>query len=195
MHLALFDFDGTLTTRDSFLPFLHHLAGTPGFAAGLARSSGPLLAYALRLMANDAAKAQVVRQFMGGRSLAEVHEQGARYAREGLPRLLRPQTMAALATHREAGHTCVLVSASLDVYLHPWAEQQGFDAVLCTSLAVDASQRITGELHPRNCHGPEKVSRIHQWLAGRTPTHITAYGDSRGDREMLAMAQSPHWIG
>lgn len=194
MRLVLFDFDGTLTTRDSFLPFLRHVVGTPRFLAGLAATSGPLLGYAAGLMANDKAKEQVIRHFLGGRTLDELRAQGDRYAASGLSGLLRDTTLQALRRHVAAGDECVLVSASLDLYLAPWAQRQGFRAVLCSSLATDAQGLVTGTLTPRNCFGEEKARRVRAWLAGREPSHITAYGDSRGDREMLAMAQTAHWI-
>ena len=194
MRLALFDFDGTLTTRDSFLPFLRQVVGTRHFLAGMAATSGPLLAYAAGLMANDRAKERVIRHFLGGRSLEDLQVHGQVFASGGLNGLLRTSTLKRLHAHVRAGDECVLVSASLDLYLAPWAIQQGFSAVLCSSLDTDDQQRITGALTPRNCFGPEKVRRIRHWLAGREPTHITAYGDSRGDRDMLAMADTAHWI-
>jgi phosphatidylglycerophosphatase C len=99
-----------------------------------------------------------------------------------------------LHAHQEAGDTCVLVSASLDVYLQPWADQQGIDAVLCSGLEINPQQRVTGRLTPANCYGPEKARRIRAWLDGRQPSHITAYGDSRGDEEMFALADTVHLV-
>lgn len=196
MNLALFDFDGTLSTRDSLMPFLRHVVGTPRFVAGLIRASPGLLAYALGRTANDVAKERLISGFLGGHDLAELRRRGETFATRQLPSLLRPSMLATLQRHRRAGDVCLMVSASLDLYLAPWAASQGFDGVLCSQLAVDSDGRITGRLEPRNCHGAEKARRIEQWLVGRPPpTHITAYGDSRGDWEMLQMADSPHWIG
>jgi HAD superfamily hydrolase (TIGR01490 family) len=194
MRLALFDFDSTLTTRDSLMPFLRHVVGTPRFMAGLAATSLPLLSYALGHTANDVAKQQVLAHFLRGRDLAEIEACGRTFARNHLPGLLRPTTLAALQTHRVAGDSCVLVSASLDVYLQPWADQHGFAAVLCSRLEVDAQQHVTGHIQPANCYGPEKARRIHEWLAGRRPSHITAWGDSRGDDEMFALADTVHRV-
>jgi HAD superfamily hydrolase (TIGR01490 family) len=194
MRLALFDFDGTLTTRDSLMPFLRHVVGTPRFVAGLAATSLPLLSYALGSTANDVAKQRVLAHFLRGRDLAEIESAGRAFARDHLPGLLRPATLAALQTHRAAGDTCVLVSASLDVYLQPWADQHGFAAVLCSRLEVDTQQQVTGRIQPANCYGPEKARRIHEWLAGRQPSHITAWGDSRGDAEMFALADTVHQV-
>lgn len=194
MRLALFDFDGTLTTRDSLLPFLRQVVGTPRFVAGLAALSGPLLSYALGRTANDVAKQRLLGHFLRGRELADLDSCGRAFADAHLPGLLRPATMAALQAHRAAGDTCVVVSASLDVYLQPWAERQGLHAVLCSRLEVDARQRVTGRLQPANCWGPEKARRIHEWLGARRPEHITAWGDSRGDDAMFALADTVHRV-
>jgi phosphatidylglycerophosphatase C len=194
MRLALFDFDGTLTTRDSLMPFLRHVVGTPRFVAGMAALSVPLLTYALGYMRNDVAKQRVIGHFLGGRERAEIEAAGREFARDHLPGLLRASTLAALHAHQEGGDTCVLVSASLDVYLQPWADQHGLDAVLCTGLEINPQQRVTGRLIPANCYGPEKARRIREWLDGRQPSHISAYGDSHGDTEMFALADTVHQV-
>lgn len=194
MRLALFDFDGTLTTRDSLMPFLRHVVGTPRFVAGLVVLTPPLLSYALGTLRNDVAKQRVLGRFLGGRERAEIEAAGRAFARDHLPGLLRASTLAALQAHQEAGDICVLVSASLDVYLQPWADQHGLDAVLCSSLESNPQQRVTGRLQPANCHGPEKARRISAWLDGRRPDHITAYGDSRGDDAMFALADTVHRV-
>jgi phosphatidylglycerophosphatase C len=89
--------------------------------------------------------------------------------------------------HLERGHGVVVVSASPSIYLEPLAERLGFDAVLATRLEVDGSGRITGRMLGGNCRGPEKVARLEGWLAGRAP-RVYAYGNSSGDRELLARA-------
>jgi phosphatidylglycerophosphatase C len=86
------------------------------------------------------------------------------------------------------------VSASLDVYVEPWAQAQGFDAILSSVLAVEDGV-VTGRLFEGNCYGVEKVRRIRSWLNDRRPEQIWAYGDSRGDREMLALADVAHYRG
>jgi len=192
MHLALFDFDGTLSTRDSLMPFLRHHAGTARFVHGLLATSPALGAYALRLMRNDVAKQQLLRWFLRGQTVEMLEASGQRFATGPLAALLRPTMMQRLREHQQRGDTCVLVSASLGCYLRPWAVSQGFEAVLCSELASQDGG-VTGQLVGANCHGPEKVRRIQTWLNGRTPTHISAYGDSSGDTEMLALADSPHY--
>jgi HAD superfamily hydrolase (TIGR01490 family) len=196
MRVVLFDFDGTLTRGDTLLPFLRFLVGAPRFWAGMAWLSPVLALYAAGVLRNDRAKAIVLRHFLRGRPLAQLQEAGERFAGQQLPALLRTDMMARVRAHVERGDVCVLVSASLDIYLAPWARGHGFDAVLCSRLAAQAGQ-VSGDLAGPNCFGPEKVARVQAWLreGGHTPLEVIAYGDSRGDHEMMAFAHTAFRVG
>lgn len=186
--VALFDFDGTLTRRDSFLPYLRQLLGTPALFLRLLQTSPVLLGYLGGWVANDRAKETLLRTCINGWSLERLEQVAHDYARQQLPGLLRPEGMARLDWHRDQGHTCVLVSASLDLYLKPWAARQSFDGLLCSSLQVDDQGKVNGLLAGENCHGEIKVKLIREWLAGRDVGTLYAYGDTRGDLPMLRMA-------
>ncbi|MFC4161800.1 HAD family hydrolase [Chitinimonas lacunae] len=192
MELALFDFDGTLTDRDTLLPFLRQLAGRRDYWLGMARMSPALLGYAGGLIPNHIAKERLLQHFLAPRPASEIEAVAARFASEAVPRWLRPGVLAKLREHQKAGHICLLVSASPELYLNHVARDLGFAALLCTRLEKQ-DERYSGRLLGANCHGPEKVRRIESWLSGRQPGLIHAYGDSSGDREMLAMAQHAHY--
>jgi len=104
-----------------------------------------------------------------------------------------------LKWHRGQGHTVVIVSASYEDYLCPVAEHLEVDAVLATRLEVGSDGVLTGGLLGRNCRADEKVHRLHAWMrdAGINPNDATvwAYGDSAGDRELLAAADHAVWAG
>jgi phosphatidylglycerophosphatase C len=87
-----------------------------------------------------------------------------------------------------------MISASLAVYLAPLGRQLGFDAVLATALEVGSDGRLTGRLEGANVRGQEKVDRLRQWL-GVDTCELWAYGDSDGDRELLALADHGYRIG
>lgn len=191
MVIAAFDFDGTLTRRDTLLPFLLRLVGPLGVAWRGVLLAPTLLSYALRGLSNDVAKERVLQAFVGGMSDAELRKAGQRYARFVLPRAMRFEAMARLAWHRQQGHRCILISASIEHYVRPWAEANGFDEVICTRLAVDGQGGLTGRYDGANCYGAEKARRLSALLGAREDYLIHAYGDSRGDRELLAMADFP----
>jgi phosphatidylglycerophosphatase C len=194
--VAAFDVDNTLTVRDCVVPFLRRVAGTVRLTAGIARR-GPAVVPALARRDRDALKAAATLAALGGRRLDEVTEHGHVFGKEIAAGWLRPDTVARLSWHRDQGHDVVLVSASYEVYLHAVADELGAVGVLGSRLAV-ADGRVVG-LEGANCRGAEKVRRLHEWLegthGGRGDVVVYAYGDSAGDRELLADADHPLLVG
>jgi phosphatidylglycerophosphatase C len=186
--IAAFDFDGTLTRRDSVLPFLVSVCGPARVGAAVAATSPWMARAALDDRRRDAAKARLLRRTLAGRPDAEVRTAGERFADETVDRRLRHDAPGRIDWHRDQGHELVLVSASLTHYLDPVAERLGFDAVLATELEVGPDGLLTGELVGANVRGHEKVRRLEGWLGDHRPAFVWAYGDSAGDRELLARA-------
>lgn len=194
--VAFFDFDGTLTRRDSLLPFLRLVSGTPMFVAKMAYLSPVLAAYATKIMRNDVAKEIVLTHFLRGMQPDVLRNCGRAFAHSVLPGQERPEGIERLRWHKAQGHSCVLVSASLDVYLEPWARKAGFDDWITSSLALDEEGRVSGRLEGGNCFGEEKVRRIKAWLGNKHCVALYAYGDSRGDLPMLNFADKGYlWSG
>ncbi len=188
---AAFDFDGTLTWRDTLLPFLRRLLGTPTLLWVLFICSPWLLAYALRLTSNHRAKARLLHAALAGRTVSEVESCARSFVQDDLPLQWRPWALQRLVEHQNAGHRCLLVSASTSLYMHLAGESLGVDAVLCTEMEV-VDGRYSGRLATPNCHGEEKVRRLQAWLAqqqGNTAIELHAYGDTSGDRPMLRLAR------
>ena len=128
-----------------------------------------------------------MRRTLTGYDVARVSAAAAEFADDVLARHLRPDVVERVAWHRNQGHELVIVSASFTSYLDPIAARLGFAAVLATELAVDYDGRLTGELVRPNVRGAEKVRRLDEWL-GAGPAFVWAYGDSSGDRDLLARA-------
>ena len=197
--VAAFDFDGTLTRRDTLIPYLARGLGWPRLLIALIKCSPWLAGYALRLVPNDVAKATLLRATLAGRSVAEMEGWTTQWLAKDFPGQLQSWTMARLAWHKAAGHCCVIVSASPDVYLERVAEQLGFDGLVCTELQV-ASGILTGDMQTPNCHGEQKVLRLKRWLAGRfgaglDGVELYAYGDTSGDLPLLRRAQHAWYRG
>ena len=194
--VAAFDVDGTLTTRDCVVPFLRRIAGTTRLIGRLVVRLDRLVV-ALARRDRDRLKSLAARAAFRGRPDAVVRAAGTEFARYVHARWLRREVVDRLDGHRRAGDSVVLVSASFDVYLHPFADLLGADGVVATRL-VSRDGVLTGLLDGPNCRGPEKVRRLHEWLGthhgGRDAVHLVAYGDSPGDRELLADADEAHWV-
>ncbi len=192
--VAAFDVDGTLTRRDCVRPFLEQLVGRRALV-GVALRHPIGLAVGVARRDRDRLKALVVGGAFEGRRVDEVDEVGRRFATQVRDTMLRDDVLGRLRWHQSMGHRTVIVSASLRSYLAPLGEALGLDAVLCTDVvAVDG--RYTAELDGGNCRAAEKRARLRQWIATQhiDVAEVWAYGDSRGDREMLDDAHHPVWV-
>lgn len=188
MELALFDFDHTITDRDSYAGFLRRIA-TPDALKQARWKIGPwLLAYRATLVSAEALRRRVTGLAFAGRDAGEVGRLAQTYAEEALPAMLRPEMMQRIAWHQAQGHEVAVVSASLDAYLRTWCERHGITGLICNALAAKEG-RLTGEYAGGEI-GMRKAALIHQHHDLSRYHRIHAYGDSREDRPILALAQA-----
>lgn len=191
--VAAFDFDGTLTHRDTMFPFLLHVAGWSAFVRHVVILAPTLAGYGLGIIRNDVAKARVFTRFLSGMNMVELQHQAEQFAAQKLPGLLRAGAMRRFDWHKKQGHRCVVISASLELYVRPWALSAGFDDVLASRLETGGDGCLTGKLSGENCFGVEKVRRLEALLGARDGYVLYAYGDSRGDRELLSGADHAYY--
>lgn len=190
--LALFDFDGTLTKKDSFLEFLKFAVGTPTYYAGMLLLSPILTLYLLKLIPNHITKMLVIKYFLEGWHETKLRETGRRFSVERIPQILHTEAMSKLKWHKDSGHHIVVVSASIDWWLKPWCEAHQI-ACICTEMSYEKG-KFSGKYAKPNCYGPEKARRIHAEVMHKTQYKaVYAYGDSRGDTEMLKMATNAYY--
>lgn len=196
--VAAFDFDGTITRRDTLLPFLYFLCGPRAVGRSVLRHAGAVAvalgtAVALDRHAGRASvKEEVLGELLAGRDRADVRAAGEVFAhRLGHGSQLRPDTVARWHWHRAEGHDIVIVSASLEAYIQPFAHQMGGANVLATRLCAAPDGTLTGGFDGFNCSGAEKMRRLGDWGLDRE-VELWAYGNSSGDRELLTAAHMPH---
>ncbi len=191
--VAAFDFDGTLTRHDTLFPFLWHVAGPVKFTYKFLLMLPTLTAYALGLIRNDIAKIKVLRCFLANMDMTILPQHALKFAENKLPALQRNVAMQRLHWHLQQGHRCVVVSASLEIYLRPWALKVGFNDVLGSRLELLDGNITSGSLLGENCFGAEKMHRLEALLGPRDGYILYAYGDSRGDKELLSAADFPFY--
>jgi HAD superfamily hydrolase (TIGR01490 family) len=196
--VAAFDFDGTLTRRDTLLPYLRHSLGWGGLVRALLWSAPWLVAYALRLISNHAAKARLLKMGFAGCTVDQVERWSSAFVAHYLPTQWRADARAQLLAHQNAGHRCVIVSASTSLYMHHVGRLLGVETVLCTELEVQDGC-YTGRMRTPNCYGDEKVRRLQAWMVAqgvdRAQTQLSAYGDTAGDVPMLRSADHAWYQG
>ncbi len=188
--LALFDIDGTLTTDDTMFAFARFVVGAPKLWLGMLALAPLLLAARLGLMDAGMVKGWLLMLLFASRDKTVLERAARQFCNDVLPKLLRPEGLATLRRHRDAGDRVLLVSASLDLWVQPFADAEGIP-LLATPTAWSAG-RFMG-LGGANNKGPEKVRRIRAVVDPADFSRVVAYGDSSGDREMLAMANEPHY--
>lgn len=188
-RLAVFDLDGTITRRDTFLPYVR---------GWLARRSRRLplgvLAAIARFLAGGRdrgkLKSDILRLCMGGAERHEVRAWTAEYV-AGLAECdFCPGAFAAMAEHQSAGDRLVLLSASVDLYVPAIGARFGFAETICTGVRWQGDT-FDGALATANRRGEEKVRCIES-LRGRFPgASIAAYGNSPSDLPHLAVVERP----
>ncbi|MCB0737526.1 MAG: HAD-IB family hydrolase [Bacteroidetes bacterium] len=186
--IAFFDFDGTLITADSFWKFLQFTQSTPRLVFGAIVLSPILVLFKLKLLGNSVAKKAVMKHFFKGMPKEDFNAKCVNFSESEIKKWLNAEMLQKLKRHQELGHNVCLVSASLEDYLQPWCSQLNISCLATKMTFKDG--HFEGNYAKPNCWGPEKERRIKQAFNLEEYDAIYAYGDSRGDREMLALRRS-----
>lgn len=188
--IAFFDFDGTITTDDTFITFGKFALGRTGFAIRIIMASPWLALWKLRIISNSRAKQTLFRFMFKGMDRGIF----LRLCDDFTPHIdksLRTETMRSLIEHQDRGDRVVIVSASIKDWIEPWAKLHNVRDVIATEVEYDTNGRLTGRFSTPNCHGLEKACRIIGRFGDISAIDTYAYGDSKGDEAMLELAKHP----
>lgn len=188
--VAVFDFDGTLTVKDSFLPFLQSTHGR-FYWLRLIPHILTIIYYLLKIVSNHKIKQVLLPSFFKRRRQSDMESLGHNYAINDIPKLLNPLAIQKLKWHQSQGHQIIIISANLEIYLIPWAKLMNIDNVLATQLHFD--EDIFTGINGACCYGEEKVRRLQELLGSTDNYCLHVYGDSKGDKEMLDIADYPYY--
>lgn len=158
MNLALFDFDGTVTTADTWTPFMRFAIPPITLLAARVVLTPVVAGYRFGMITARRGRQVAMRVGFRGATATAVRERGARYAATVLPGVVRQSAVDRIGWHQSEGDDVVIVSASLDVYLGPWCEERGL-AYICTTLE-ERQGTLTGRCVDGDCSGQEKARRI-----------------------------------
>ena len=191
MVLALFDFDGTITTHETMPDFLRRSIPRRRLITGRLLLAPLVLGYRLRLVSGTQIRRAVVRFGYSGVPTSTLAAAGRDFARDYLPNVLRPEAMRRIAWHKAEGHTVVVVSGGLDVYLDPWCQAHGLK-LLCSSLE-HREDLLTGRYEGQQCVRKEKVRRVRERYDLGAFTEVYAYGDTPEDHDLLGIATRKYY--
>ena len=124
--VAAFDFDGTLTVRDTLFEFIKFVCGSTRLDVGLALCSPVLAAYVLHLGSNSFAKEHLFSCFFKGMKYERFRTLGEDFARR-VDEIKRVETIEALRRHVAEGHRTYVVSASIEEWVRPWCKSAGVE--------------------------------------------------------------------
>jgi phosphatidylglycerophosphatase C len=184
--IAFFDFDGTISTKDSLADFIQYAVGKLNYYVGLLVLSPMLMAYILKFIPNDLAKEKLLSYFFKGWNVKQFQVLAERYSLEQIDEIIRPKAIEKIRWHQNQGHQVVIVSASMDYWLRPWCGKNDL-CLIATRLEVKDS-KLTGRFATKNCYGLEKANRVKDTFELSLYEYIYVYGDSDGDKELLALA-------
>jgi phosphatidylglycerophosphatase C len=191
--LALFDFDGTLTTREMLPDFFRRAIPRRRLCLGQVLLAPLIVGYKLGWVPGTVVRAAIVRVGLAGLPLVDYRRHGEAFANEVLPGVLRVDAMARLRWHQARGDTVVVVSGAFDVYLEPWCRQHGV-ALICSALEHDG-QRLTGRYLGPQCVRAEKPARVVAAYDLARFERVHAYGDTVEDLDLLAIAHHRYYRG
>ncbi len=182
--IVAFDFDGTLTKKDSFIEFVKHSKGIAAFIFSL-----PILAYfwisvQLRLITLDKAKEKIFKYFFKGMPLKEFNYKCEEFSNR-IDQFLRDEAKKTISNFNKPDCKKIIVSASIENWIEPWARENGFNNVIATQIEVNDSGVLTGCFLSKNCKGKEKVSRILKIFPERESYQLISFGNSKGDKELI----------
>ncbi|MFR9166064.1 MAG: HAD family hydrolase [Dysgonomonas sp.] len=187
--IAAFDFDGTITTKDTLFDFISFYHGRFRLFTGLIVLSPTLLMYLLKITTNDDAKQKMFSYFFKNEPADHFNEICTKYSQR-IVEITNKEIIEKIKWHRQQSHVVIIISASVRNWIEPWAKSAGIEKVLATEIEVK-DNTVTGKFSSKNCYGKEKVNRLSAEYPNIKDYTLYAYGDSSGDRELLETADYP----
>ena len=204
--IAAFDFDGTLTDGDTSLPFVSFALGKVALWRAVAAVAPLFFVDFLRAVWRERQRhrkeklgsvrgswvtlmhERILQRCFSNMSADRLRALGQQFVDHELDKFIRSAGLDRLEWHKRQGHCCVLISASIDVYLYPWGKKVGFDHVMGTELELDDGNVITGRFAVEPCWGGAKVRRLLNQFGPREGYTLYVYGEGAGDRDLIAIA-------
>lgn len=184
--LALFDFDGTLYSQDSFTGFIFYALNKPHIFKRGCKILPYILAYYCKCYPAHKMRPRLFYSMFKGLPASEISSLAKDYARDVLMHALDPKMLRQLQQHQHYGHHVILVSASLSLFLQPCCDELNIH-LLSTHIEIQNGV-ITGHYQSADCSGEQKKIAVSTHYQLNQYQHIYAYGNSDEDNDMLALA-------
>lgn len=188
--VAVFAFDGTLTTKQSIWRFLYHVVGPWRFFTTLIILAPMFLRLALHKM-NAVQLCQLLPYyFLKGEAENKIKRVSRRFVNRSLPACMNTKALRQLDWHQKQGHTTILVGDAPECYLTPWGQEKGFDYIAGSQFEI-LNGHLTGHLTTQNCNAEEKVNRLIKILGNLQQYRIYTYASGLANQSLLSIANQP----
>ena len=188
--LYLFDFDGTLTYKDTMFLFLKFY-NPAKYSIQFLKHVPLFLLLKLKLANAEAVKKSFISSMLKGESRYNIEKKAKLFFEENYPSLIRENALDFINNIDRENTESYIVSASLDIWVKPFAEK--FNMTLVATNAEFVDDIFTGKFIGKNCNKDEKVSRIEAELGDKKFDKIIAFGDTSGDKPMFKFANESHY--
>ncbi len=189
--IIAFDFDGTLTKKDSFLEFIKFSKGRPFFYFNIFYIGLLWALFKINLLKRDTAKQYIFSHCFKGVSVNLFNKKCELFS-SSIEKIIRKGVYTKLSEYLNKGFTIVIISASIENWITPWASSKGINTVLATIPEIDKVGRLTGKFKSKNCVNHEKVNRLLELFPDRKLYNLISYGNSEGDKELLEFSDVAH---
>lgn len=188
--LYLFDFDGTLTYKDTMFLFLKFYNPSK-YSFQFLKHVPLFILLKLKLAGAEAVKKSFISSILKGESKYQIEKKAKLFFDENYPSLFRENALDFINNINRQNTESYIVSASLDIWVKPFAEK--FDMTLLATKAEFKDDIFTGKFIGKNCNKDEKVCRIEAELGDKKFDKIIAFGDTSGDKPMFKFANESHY--
>ena len=189
--IAFFDFDGTITYKDTLFEIIKYQKGGLALYLGLIKLSPWLIAMKLQIISNEIAKQKLLTHFFKDIQLADFQKKCNVFIAQKLPHLIRPRALQQIKEHLQNNTIVAVVSDSAENWIEGWCRQNN---IICIATKLEIREgKLTGKIEGKNCHGLEKINRIKAHFPLDEYETISAYGDTKGDKPMLSLATFAHY--
>lgn len=190
--IVAFDFDGTLTKKDSFFEFIKFAKGKLFFLTNFIYFICIWWLFKIHVLKRNYAKQIIFSRCFKDMSLKQFNELGDAYLNR-LEAMIRDGVTNKIAFYLKQDFIVVIVSASIGNWITPWANKYGIKQVIATIPEVNQSGYLTGKFVGENCVNEEKVNRILKVFPDRETYKLIAFGDSSRDNELIEFSDESHW--
>ncbi|RMZ58802.1 haloacid dehalogenase-like hydrolase [Chryseobacterium nematophagum] len=188
--LYCFDFDGTLTYKDTMFMYLKFYAPVK-FRVQFIKHVPLFILLKLRLVETEKVKKSFIGSILKGQSQDKIEKKAKQFFEVNYPKIVRDNALDFIENIDRDNTKSLLVTASLDIWTKPFAE--AFQMKLISTRAEFKDGIFTGNFIGRNCNGAEKLSRIKEEINDARYDKIIAFGDTSGDKQMLKWANEGHY--